>query len=154
FEMPFQGLVPIWDGGLYVSPAAFRAPAAARTTPAATGSSAPTSFDAALTRLVDAGPSRFANLRGAPLPREPDDDATFYQLAMSVPGLSDCVVQVVDDTTTSPSVTCRESAGDDDAVLMQRYRQLADRVSQFATARGSTASETTRDSGSRVRMHI
>ena len=102
-----------------------------------------TPFDKLVSQLVEVAPSNFDSIKGAASPRIPHVNATFYKWQSTNADLSKCSIQVSDDSSIHPTISCEGYSGDDtdDAAALAEYNIFGDALKRYAKASGSKITE-------------
>lgn len=104
-------------------------------------------FVPVLDQLVSAAPLQFRAYRGAQEPYDPDIEEYFYQLTITVPGVSDCNVMVNAKDERDSSVVCTAYRGESASEAALSYRRIQQELTAYAAARQLQLSESQRPDG-------
>ena len=103
-----------------------------------------TPFDILVSRLVALAPSNFDAIKG-PSHRVPHVNATFYPWKSTNVDLLKCSIQVSDDSSNHPSISCDGYSDNDkdDAAALAEYSIFGNALKKYAKASGTKITEST-----------
>jgi TPR repeat protein len=108
-------------------------------------------FGRVFQQVVEAARQDFASIRATAMPRDSEDTSTDYKARLSLPGMTDCLVTVYDNTGISSNYVCDQYRGHDSREAIRTYRSVVSRVNSALAIIGvGPCTESVRRTGSRI----